>query len=258
MATARRSARSHRSTSATPATPPTRSCRRSATSTSPTRSTASSRSRPTATRCSAPRPRSTGLWLAEGIWVTHAGGSGRAVAELMTAGRSEIDMRQSSPDRFQRFQTTRAYVRARGAQQYREVYDIIHPLQQMEHPRGLRTLPYQQRIEEAGAVFVESAGWERAQWFESNAGLPEPPQRPAPRRVGGPAVVADHRPRAPRHPRGLRDLRPDAVHEGRGRGAGRGRLAEPGVRVARWTARWAGSSTRPCSTSTVASSATSP
>src|SRR3954453_6260610 len=116
-----------------------------------------------------------GLWLAEGIWVTHAGGCGRAIAELMTTGRSTVDMRQSSPDRFQRHQTTRAFVRARGAQNYREVYDIIHPLQQMEHPRGLRVLPYGQRMEEADAFFVESAGWERAQWYESNANLPDPP-----------------------------------------------------------------------------------
>jgi dimethylglycine oxidase len=115
-----------------------------------------------------------GLWLAEGIWVTHAGGSGRAVAELMTSGRSRIDLRLASPDRFQRHAVTRAYVRARGMQQYREVYDVIHPLQQMEHPRGLRTTPYHQRFEQAGAMLVESAGWERALWFEANAGLPAP------------------------------------------------------------------------------------
>ena len=44
----------------------------------------------------------------------------------------------------------------------------------MLHPRGLRTTPYHQRFEEAGAELIESAGWERAQWFESNAALPAP------------------------------------------------------------------------------------
>ena len=115
-----------------------------------------------------------GLWLAEGIWVTHAGGSAKAVVDLLTTGRSDIDLRLAHPDRFHRFATTDAYVNARGAQQYREVYDIIHPLQQMLHPRGLRTTPYHQRFEEAGAELIESAGWERAQWFESNAALPAP------------------------------------------------------------------------------------
>ncbi len=115
-----------------------------------------------------------GLWLAEGIWVTHAGGSAKAVVDLLTTGRSEIDLRQAHPDRFHPFATTDSYVKARGAQQYREVYDIIHPLQQLLHPRGLRTTPYHQRFEEAGAELIESAGWERAQWFESNASLPAP------------------------------------------------------------------------------------
>ena len=43
-----------------------------------------------------------GLWLAEGIWVTHAGGSAKAVVDLLTTGRSEIDLRQAHPDRFHR------------------------------------------------------------------------------------------------------------------------------------------------------------
>ncbi|MDT9091672.1 hypothetical protein, partial [Escherichia coli] len=58
-----------------------------------------------------------------------------------------------------------AYVRARGAQQYREVYDIIHPLQQMEQPRPLRVSPFYMRQKELGAVFFEGRGWERPQWF---------------------------------------------------------------------------------------------
>ena len=52
-----------------------------------------------------------GLWLAEGIWVTHAGGSAKAVVDLLTTGRSEIDLRQAHPDRFHPFATTDAYVK---------------------------------------------------------------------------------------------------------------------------------------------------
>jgi len=68
-------------------------------------------------------------------------------------------------------------VRARGAQLYTEVYDVLHPAQPLLHPRGLRTVPYHQRFEELGAQLTESAGWERALWFGSNAGLPEPSHR---------------------------------------------------------------------------------
>ncbi len=70
-----------------------------------------------------------GLWLAEAIWVTHAGGAGRALAELMTAGEIDLDMHECDPERFDGHGTSRAYARARGAQQYREVYDVIHPRQ---------------------------------------------------------------------------------------------------------------------------------
>ncbi len=162
-----------------------------------------------------------GLWLAEGIWVTHAGGSGRAVAELMTTGRSEVDLRLCSPDRFQRHAVTRSYVRARGKQQYIEVYDIIHPLQQMEHPRGLRCTPYHQRFEEAGAELIESAGWERALWFGANKALPEPPHvqhRDAwAARHWSPIIGREHQ--ATREAAGIVDLTPFTKVEVAGSGA---------------------------------------
>jgi glycine cleavage system aminomethyltransferase T len=59
----------------------------------------------------------------------------------------------------------------RGKQQYREVYDILHPRQQMERPRKLRLTPFYERHRALGAEFVTGAGWERPEWFEANAGL---------------------------------------------------------------------------------------
>jgi glycine cleavage system T protein len=115
-----------------------------------------------------------GLFLCEGLWVTHAAGAAEAVAALIAGERPHLDLGPAHPDRFQSHQAAPAFARARGMQQYVEVYDILHPLQQMLHPRGLRTTPYHQRLEQQRAFLVESAGWERAQWFEANAGLPEP------------------------------------------------------------------------------------
>ena len=115
-----------------------------------------------------------GLYLAQGIWVTHAGGSARAVVDMIVRGRTDLDLGPAHPDRFQAHHAAPAFVRDRGNQQYIEVYDVLHPLQPMLEPRGLRTTPYHQRFEERGAFLLESAGWERAQWFESNADLPEP------------------------------------------------------------------------------------
>jgi glycine cleavage system T protein len=112
-----------------------------------------------------------GLWVAEGVWITHAGGVGKAMAEWMTEGAPSLDLRECDINRFHPHALTQDYIRARGAQQYREVYDVIHPLQQIGFPRNLRLSPFHGRMEALGAFFFESAGWERPQWFESNTSL---------------------------------------------------------------------------------------
>ena len=112
-----------------------------------------------------------GFWVAEAVWITHAGGVGRAIAEWMTDGAADLDLRECDLNRFEPHAASPAYVRARGAQQYREVYDIIHPLQPLEQPRPLRVSPFYARQAALGAVFFEARGWERPQWFAANAPL---------------------------------------------------------------------------------------
>ena len=118
-------------------------------------------------------PQVGGFWLAEAVWITHAGGVGKAVAEWMVEGAPSTDLRECDISRFHPHSVTHTYVRTRGAQQYREVYDIIHPNQQMERPRNLRLVPYHRRFEELGALFFENTGWERPQWFAANRRLLE-------------------------------------------------------------------------------------
>jgi glycine cleavage system aminomethyltransferase T/glycine/D-amino acid oxidase-like deaminating enzyme len=112
-----------------------------------------------------------GFWICEAVWVTHGGGMGRMVAEWMAEREPSMDLAEADANRFYRYMTTPPYVRARGAQQYREVYDIIHPLQQMERPRDLRLTPFHRRHVDLGAEFFVGAGWERPQWFEANRSL---------------------------------------------------------------------------------------
>ena len=112
-----------------------------------------------------------GFWLCEAVWVTHAGGFGKHVAEWIVHGEPSIDMAEADANRFYPYMTTPPFVLERGKQQYREVYDIIHPRQQMARPRRLRLSPFYERHVELGAEFVVGAGWERPEWFEANAGL---------------------------------------------------------------------------------------
>ncbi len=161
-----------------------------------------------------------GLWLCEAIWVTHSGGAGSACAELITRGDTLTDMHECDPQRFDAHGLSRTYARARGAQQYREVYDVIHPRQQSEQVRPLRRTPLYMRQLELGAHFFESAGWERPQWFEANAAL-DPgeilPRDAWPAREWSPIAAGEHR--ATRDRVGLFDLTPFTKVEVRGPGA---------------------------------------
>ncbi|MEU5002517.1 FAD-dependent oxidoreductase [Streptomyces sp. NPDC021622] len=123
-----------------------------------------------------------GFWLAEAVWVTHSAGVAKAVAEWMVDGRPSIDVHDCDLTRFEDAQRSPAYVADRGAQQFVEVYDVIHPLQPMEQPRPLRVSPFYARQQELGAVFLEGGGWERPHWYEANAPLAagvEVPERDA-------------------------------------------------------------------------------
>jgi dimethylglycine oxidase len=125
-----------------------------------------------------------GLWSCIGLWLTHAGGAGKAIAEWMTDGAPAMDLREADITRFQPHQFSRAYVEERCAQNYREVYDIIHPLQPISKPRDVRLSPVHARLVEQGGYFFQSGGWEVAQWYGANAHLLEAYADRIPKREG--------------------------------------------------------------------------
>src|SRR5436309_6955135 len=114
-----------------------------------------------------------GLWAAAAVWVKEGPGTGKAVAEWMVHGESEIDLHSSDIARFHEHQKTRAHVRARAAEGFNKTYGIVHPSEQWATNRNIRLAPFHVRERELGAVFFEAAGWERPQWYESNAPLLE-------------------------------------------------------------------------------------
>lgn len=116
-------------------------------------------------------PNLEGFYVAEAIWVTHSAGAARALAQLLTAGKSEIDLTECDISRFDEVQLTPSYIRETCVQNFVEVYDILHPLQPRESPRNLRLGPFHDRQKELGAYFLEAGGWERPHWYESNANL---------------------------------------------------------------------------------------
>lgn len=123
-----------------------------------------------------------GFWTAAAVWITHAGGVAKTVAEWLTAGPPMLDLHDCDLNRFEPFATTPAYVRQRAAQQYREVYDIIHPLQPLAQPRPLRRSPLAGAVRDRDPALFEARGWETARWYDANAALLA--RHPVPSREG--------------------------------------------------------------------------
>jgi glycine cleavage system T protein len=164
-----------------------------------------------------------GLWACVGLWLTHAGGAGNAIAQWMTHGDPGLDLREADITRFQKHYFTRRYIQLRTTQNYREVYDIIHPQEQIREPRNVRLSPFHQRLVEQKAQFFQGSGWEVAQWCEENARLLEKYEDRIPQRDGwsarfwSPIQGAEHL--AVRDGVGMFNLTPLAIIEVAGPGA---------------------------------------
>lgn len=111
------------------------------------------------------------LWSAAAVWIKEGPGIGRMVAEWMTNGYSEIDPHSSDIARFAAHARTKHHVDARTSEGFNKTYGIVHPAEQWASNRNARVSPFFAREQELGAVFFETAGWERPQWYESNKGL---------------------------------------------------------------------------------------
>ncbi len=118
-----------------------------------------------------------GLWTAAAIWVTHAGGAGKALAEWMENGvprlsDGPIDLRNCNVNRFDEHEGSWDFARDTGGEEYRIVYNIMHPKWVWtDHQRDIRRTPMYHSHKELDAELWAEAGWEEPHWFESNADL---------------------------------------------------------------------------------------
>jgi len=116
-------------------------------------------------------PEVPGLWSVAASWIKEGPGIGRAVAEQMTGGVPEIDIHEADVSRFYPHQRTTALVTARAREGFNKMYGIVHPAEQWESQRGVRLPPMHERERALGAVFIETAGWERPNWYACNEEL---------------------------------------------------------------------------------------
>ncbi|HEY6492057.1 MAG TPA: FAD-dependent oxidoreductase, partial [Trebonia sp.] len=118
-------------------------------------------------------PELKGLWTAAASWIKEGPGCGRAVAELMSGTVPTVDVHEADVARFYPSSRTIGFANARAAEAFNKMYGIVHPAEQYESLRPLRTGPLYQRAKELGAVFYETARWERPHWYASNEPLLE-------------------------------------------------------------------------------------
>src|SRR5262250_199016 len=116
-------------------------------------------------------PEVKGLWSAAASWIKEGPGCGQAVAELMSGRVPTIDVHEADIARFYPCQRTAAHVQARAREGFNKMYGIVHPAEQWESGRPLRVSPAYRAERELGAVFFETAGWERPHWYARNEPL---------------------------------------------------------------------------------------
>jgi glycine/D-amino acid oxidase-like deaminating enzyme/glycine cleavage system aminomethyltransferase T len=115
-----------------------------------------------------PTPGVRGLWTAAGLSLNGfggAGGLGKALAELVTAGAAEVDVQPYRPWRFGGPYRDASFAAAAGREVYKYYYRLRYPYDVSEAGRPKRLSPLHGRLDALGAVSGAKNGWERADWF---------------------------------------------------------------------------------------------
>jgi glycine cleavage system aminomethyltransferase T/glycine/D-amino acid oxidase-like deaminating enzyme len=113
-----------------------------------------------------------GFFVAAGFCahgIAGAGGIGRQMASWIVEGEPELDLWKMDIRRFGAHYRSQAFTLARTTEVYQTYYDIHYPNEERQAGRPLRLSPTYETLAELGAAFGEKSGWERPNWFESNA-----------------------------------------------------------------------------------------
>ena len=116
-----------------------------------------------------PVPGVHGLFMAAGLSLNGfggAGGIGKSLTELITAGETELDLYAYRPWRFGPVHRDHRYVAELAREAYRYYYFLRYPYDADEWGRPRRTSALHHRMQDRGAVFGQKHGWERPEHFE--------------------------------------------------------------------------------------------
>ncbi|MBW1636651.1 MAG: GcvT family protein [Deltaproteobacteria bacterium] len=120
-----------------------------------------------------PWPTVKGFWMACGLSMEGfgaAGGIGKALAEWIIEGQSEVDLFSFHPWRFGKNFHDPYYAASCGRECYRYYYYTRYPQDEDTEMRPRRITPFHYRLQDLGAVFGKKNGWERVNYL--NPGQP--------------------------------------------------------------------------------------
>ena len=107
------------------------------------------------------------------LGILSGGGAGYVIAHWIAEGRPPMDVWTVNIRRMHEFQNDARYLAARTVESLGIGYQDHWPFRQWETARGVRKSPLHDRLAAAGACFGESAGWERANWFDVPGSSPQ-------------------------------------------------------------------------------------
>src|SRR6202165_1347005 len=149
-----------------------------------------------------PVPGVRGLYMAAGLSLNGfggAGGIGRSLTELITAGETELDLYPYRPWRFGPVHRDHRYAADLARESYKYYYLLRYPYDSDEWGRPKRTSALHTRMQDLGAVFGVKHGWERPDYLERGQAWRRPDayeQGHRSRRAGAdrPALGCERRP----------------------------------------------------------------
>src|SRR5689334_11313113 len=116
-----------------------------------------------------PVPGARGMYMAAGLSLNGfggAGGIGRAIAEMVTGGETDLDLYAYRPWRFGPVHRDPVYVAELARETYKYYYCQRYPFDTDEWGRPRRVSALHSRTQDLGAVFGTKHGWERPDYFE--------------------------------------------------------------------------------------------
>jgi len=105
-------------------------------------------------------------WLCCGasIGITQGPGCGKYLAQWMVHGQTEINVRDMDPRRYGKW-ASGDYAIAKSIDEYQQMYQPYLPGEYRDVGRPTRVTSLYKTLKNAGAVYGDTFGWERAKWY---------------------------------------------------------------------------------------------